>query len=173
MKKLLLTVIVFLLLISPCFAVGTFKVTGDEIIRGYAGVTHRVLTLAFVADAAAGTIPNLTLNPSGWTDGVFSGTFGTKLTGWVAYKLEIDCNHAGTEPTEDSEIYIYQHSIDLLDGNGVNAIDNTAERQIYFQSDGLPMPQPIIDSLTVTVTQQAAVTNSATGTIYLILKPSN
>ena len=175
MKKIFLTALIFLVLAMPCYGAGSYlKVTNDALNSNRATnqIINRVLTLVFVGEDGTGAVPSLTLNPTGWTDGTYSGYFTYPLLGWDLYKLEIDCNHAGTEPTEDSEIYIYQNGIDLLDGNGVNAIDNSAERQIYFQTDSLPMTQPIISSLTVTVTQQAAATASATGTIYIIMKPS-
>jgi len=171
-KKVFLAIMMLLFLAGPCFAAGSsFTVTSDVLVRNYGAgkLNFRVLTLAFTADDTDGSIPNLTLNPSGWTDGTNTGTFGVMLTGFYAYKIEIDCNHAGTEPTENSEIYIYQNGFDLLAAGGVDQIDNSVERQVFFSNGTSPQKQPIVGALTVTVTQQAVVTNSATGTIYLIL----
>ena len=79
----------------------------------------------------------------------------------------IDANHAGTEPQENSELYIYENGFDLLAGGGVDNVDNSAERQVYFNNGTDPVRQPIAGDLTVTITQQAAAVNSATGTIYI------
>jgi hypothetical protein len=126
-----------------------------------------VITIGFTADAAAGTIPDLTLNDS--ATGMLGST--ESILGWYGYMVEIDCNHAGTEPTEDSEIYIYQNGIDILGGNGVNQVDNTAEREVFFSFSSTGVTRPVFNTWTVTVTQQAAATNSATGTIRIILVP--
>jgi len=74
-------------------------------------------------------------------------------------------------PTENSEIYIYQNSFDMLGGNGVDQIDNTAEREVLFYFAGQAVTRPIFESMVVTVSQQAAATNSATGTIRIFLMP--
>jgi len=168
MKKLFLTILALLILTVPCFAVGTIAVTNDNIYDGpNGGKAFRVITIAFTADAAAGTIPNLTLNDS--TSGMIGKT--ESILGWYGYNIEIDCNHAGTEPTEDSELYIYQNGIDILGGNGVNQVDNTVEREVFFSFSSTGETRPVFDTWTVTVTQQAAATNSATGTIRIILVP--
>jgi len=158
----------FFLLVIPCFAVGTIAVSNDSIYSGPdGGKALRVITITFTADAAAGTIPDLTLNDS--TTGMIGSS--ESLLGWYGYFVEIDCNHSGTEPTEDSELYIYQNGIDILGGNGVNQVDNTAEREVFFSFSSTGVTRPVIDTWTVRVTQQAAATNSATGTIRIILAP--
>jgi hypothetical protein len=159
----------------PCFAAGSFfKVTGDEIrINKFTRqAAFRVLTLSFQADSATGAIPSLSLDATAWTDGTNTGDydFGA-ITGWYGYNVEIDCNHAGTEPTENSELYIYQNGIDILGGIGVDLVDNTSEREVFFYFASTKETRPIAYALTVTVTQQAAATNSATGTIRLYLVP--
>ena len=168
MKKLILTILALLLFVVPCFALGTITVANDSIYDGpNGGKAFRVITITFIADVAAGTIPDLTLNDS--TSGMIGKT--ESILGWYGYNVEIDCNHAGTEPTEDSELYIYQNGIDILGGNGVNQVDNTAEREVFFSFSSLGETRPVFDTWTVRITQQAAATNSATGTIRLILVP--
>jgi len=167
MKKLFSLIAFFVIigLVGVCFgANSSMTVSKDTMISSseLSRVNVRVITIIFTADDGTGVIPDLTLNVS--TAGILHDTVG-----WTAYKLEIDGNHGGTEPQENSEVYIYQNAIDLLDGNGVDKLDNTTENAVYFQTDSLPMPQPITGDLTVTVTQQAAAVASATGTLYLTL----
>uniref|UniRef100_A0A6H1ZP32 Uncharacterized protein n=1 Tax=viral metagenome TaxID=1070528 RepID=A0A6H1ZP32_9ZZZZ len=174
MKKLLLTVLSFLLLISPCFgAGGYFKVTGDDLVRNrYSDIgSHRVLKMLAIADNSTASHASLTINPTGWIDSEGnSGSFVYPTLGWRAYILYTDGNHAASEPTENTDITIKQYGVDLLDGNGTNSIDNTAERAVYFQVDGLPMPCPITDSLFLEISNNAV--NSASTTFRLLLLPS-
>lgn len=169
MKKLLfLTLCVFFILASQCFAVGTIAVTNDNIYYGPGGsVTFRVITIEFTADAAAGTIPDLEINDS--TTGMIGPT--EPIFGWYGYNVEIDCNHSGTEPSEDGELYILQNGIDTLGGNGVDQLDNTAEREVFFYFNSTKVTRPFYNTLTVRATQQAAAINSATGTIRIICVP--
>lgn len=181
MKKLILALL-FVLISVQAFAAGdTFVVTTDDIIYNSRGPVMRVLTCTFLANSADGTIADLTIYgaeansatyPRGyWTDGTSTTALRAPLTGWYLYQVEIDANHAGTEPTEDSELYILKNGFDILSGNGVNQVDNSAERMV-FASDGVSsILAPITDTIVVRVTQQAAVTNSATGTVKLILVP--
>jgi len=174
MRKFIATIsFLILIAIAPalCFAAGSyFKVTSDVIKHNplVEKVFQRVMTLTFVADDAAGTIPDLSLSDAGWTDGTYSGTFKTRLHSWYGFKVIIDGNHAGTEPTENSELYIYQYGFDLLGAGGVDQVDNSAEREVYFSDGTNKCKQPFVNTITVTVTQQAVVTNSATGTIVII-----
>lgn len=150
---------------ASAFAAGSsFTVSADKIISSEVQnrKLFRVITTAFVADSVTGAIPDLTLNAA--TTGIRS-----TLSGWYGYKIIIDGNHAGTEPTENSEVYIYENGFDLLAAGGVDQVDNTAERQVFFNNGTYNIKQPITGDLTVTVTQQAAATASATGTIYIYL----
>lgn len=165
MKRIALLVLAFFLMVGVSFGAGSsFTVSGDSVISSAVQnrPLFRVITAAFVADDAAGTVPNLTLNAS--TTGIRSA-----LTGWYAKKIIIDANHAGTEPQENSEIYVYENGFDLLGGAGVDQVDNSAEREVWFGDGTNKFTQPITGDLTVTVTQQAVVVNSATGTIYIYL----
>ena len=165
MKKILIALLLIIILPVLAWSAGSsFVVTTDKEYRS----GMRELTLTFVGDDATGAIPDLTLTASTWTDGTNSGTHSS-LLGYWGDEVQIDGNHAGIEPTENSELYIYQGGQDLLDGNGVDMVDNTAERTVYFQADGLPKRRPFNGSWTIRVTQQAAATASATGTIKIIL----
>ena len=155
---------VFVLSVSAFASGSSISVSGDSVISSKVQNRElfRVITVIFTADSVTGAIPSLTLNAS--TTGVRNTP-----TGWYGYKIIIDGNHAGTEPTENSEIYIYENGFDLLSGGGVDQVDNTAERQVFFNNGTYNIKQPITGDLTVTVTQQAAATASATGTIYIYL----
>jgi len=73
------------------------------------------------------------------------------------------------EPTEDSDLYIYQGGRDMLEGKGVDAVDNSTENTVYCMIDGAAATPPIISDLVITLTQAATATNDAIGTIKLIL----
>ncbi len=167
MKKLLIASILsflFLFPVSVFAANASTAVTDDELhINDKTGEITREITVALLADDGTGAFDDLTLNTD--TAGILY-----KMEGWSGYTIIIDGNHGGVEPQEDSEIYVYQYGMDLLDANGVNMVDNTTERTVHFAADGQPLMQPFVDTWTITVTQQAAATSSAVITLYLILK---
>lgn len=182
MKRLLLTLFLILAFAVPVFGAGdTFVVTTDNIIYDSNGPKMRVLTCTFLANSADGTIADLTIYgaeansatyPRGyWSDGTSTTALRAPLTGWFLYQVEIDANHAGTEPTENSELYILKNGYDILAGNGVDQVDNSAERMVFASDGATSIKAPITDTIVVRVTQQAGVTNSATGTVKLILVP--
>ncbi len=165
MKKLILTL--FFLFLLPAFvfaANASTTVTNDELhINDKTREVTREITIALLADDGTGLYDDLVLNTD--TAGI-----NYKMEGWSGYTIIIDGNHGGVEPSEDSEIYVYQYGMDLLDANGVNMVDNTAERNVHFAADGQPLMQPFVDTWTITTTAQAAVVNAAVVTLYLILK---
>lgn len=169
MKKLLVTLwVIAALLLLPlsAFAVGTISISGDTLIwsKSLNRPVFRVITVIFTADAANGSIPDLSLDAT--TTGLVHGS----PLGWFGYSVMIDCNHAGTEPTENSELYILVPAGgDMLGGQGVDQVDNSIERHVYFHNGTAPVKQPMADTWTVRVTQQAVATNSATGTIKIIM----
>lgn len=165
MKKLISLALLLLLLPVLAFAVGSMTVTSDIIYKNSAtGEPVRVIEIGFTADSGDGSIPDLTLNAA--TTGIQAYH---PLLGWHLFKIWIDGNHSGTEPTEDSEIYLYEGGIDLLGGNGVDQVDNSDEREVYFEVNGQPATVPVISDLTLTITQQAVATNSAAGSIKIVL----
>lgn len=166
MKRLLLTALLVLAFASQVLAAGTFTVTSDELIRSRAlnRPIMRIITTTFVGDVADGSVPDLTLSAS--TTGLVHGA----PAGWFGYSVMIDCNHAGTEPSENSELYILDAvGGDMLGGQGVDQVDNSAERHVYFHNGTAPVKQPMVGTWTVRVTQQAVAVNSATGTIKIVL----
>ncbi len=173
MRKLLIILTLILIFsVSNAFGAGSqFLVTGDSVIYSHAlnRPIARLITAAFTADNGTGAIPNLTITGTAWSDGTNTGTLRHSINGWLGYKVIIDANHGGTEPSEDSELYIYENSFDLLAGGGVDQVDNTIERQVFFNNGTYNVKQPLTAAVTITVTQQAVAVNSATGTIYIYL----
>jgi len=167
MKKLIFSMLLVLMLATSVWAVGSsMTVSSDSLIwsRALNRPVFRVITVIFTADDTTGAIPDLTLNAA--TAGLTQGS----PFGWFGYAVIIDCNHTGIEPTENSELYILNAGGgDVLGGQGVDQIDNTAERFVYFHNGSVPFKQPMVGAWTVRVTQQAVATNSATGTIQIIL----
>jgi hypothetical protein len=162
MRKLFLIVALIFALMIPgmCLGAGSsHTVSSDKVYRNAeTGDVLRVITCIFTADSANGSIPDLSITSQ-------TANINYPVIGWYLYKVRIDCNHAGTEPTENSEIYAYEGGFDLLKNAGVDQVDNSDEREVLCY----PATQPIImGTLTVTVTQQATATNSATGTYYLV-----
>jgi hypothetical protein len=170
MKKIRLSILIILfalMFVTHVWAAGSsISISGDSVIRSPVldRYVFRVITIIFTADDTNGAIPDLTLNAS--TAGLAYGS----PAGWFGYSVFIDCNHAGVEPTENSELYILNAvGGDMLGGQGVDQVDNTIERHVYFHNGTAPVKQPMIDTWTVRITQQAVATNSATGTIKIIL----
>ena len=178
MKRFILTVLLaVLVLIAPAIASAagsSVAIVSDKILAP--GL--RVIEILFTADDTDGSIPALTLNNA--TTGIVStapaGSPQARahnekhtLFGWYAYKLIIDGNHAGTEPTEDSDIIIEENGIDLLGGNGTDLVDNTDERETLFKIGSTAATQPFLDTWTITITQAAEATNSATVTAKIVM----
>jgi len=151
---------------STAFGAGAFSVASDMIYSSTSmDTTIRVVELTFLADAADGTIADFTLNGS--TTGIVHGP----LVGWYGLMVDIDCNHGGTEPKEDSDLWIFQGDFDLLGGNGVDQVDNTVEREVLFNFASINVTRPVYDDLVVRLTQATTAVNSATGNIKILFLP--
>jgi len=165
MKKL----IVLFLILFPSFvwAAGSTIVTGDDLIRSVgSNLTIRKISIRFTSDETNGDVPEITIG-EGSTTGFTHGP----LYGWFAYKVEIDadlCNETGPrcdikgpfEFPSDSDLYIYHKGVDLLAGQGVDAVDSDAEGQVYFYDNSTnlnPVRQPISSDLTIDLNQATAV----------------
>ena len=141
---------------------GTISISADNLYRNkHTGKAFRVLTVGFVADASDGSVPSLTIGDAALGPGAKE-----ILHGWNFYAMDTICNHGGTEVTEDSDVTLTQNSVDLLDGNGTDQLDNTANRRIYSAIDGQAAENPVFADLVLTISGNSV--NSATGTLYLI-----
>lgn len=136
---------------------------------------------ATLSDADAGFEPGewigatITNSTDGSSSGTITANTGTTVTVTLSGGTDHDFDNGDTyqisvEPTENSEIYIYQKGMDLLGGNGANNVDNTTENDVYTYINTVPAFLPIIDDLTVIITQQSVATNSAVVFVYLILE---
>jgi len=166
-KKILLSLMVLAILIMSLnsFGASGTTVTADSVYHNSrTGSSFRVVTIIFKADGSGGTIPDTTLN--GNTTGITQGLF----LGWQLSEVYID-GTSGVTPTENSDLYVYQNSDDLLDGNGVDMIDNTAVNSVYSGVSGSgPYSRPVNGDLTITATQAATAVNSAVGTFKLTFR---
>jgi hypothetical protein len=159
MKKIIV-VCLFVLLFSaaPSMAAeGEYSIT-DNSASGRPAVIEVVFTLtAGSPDFAAETMSTALTN---------------KVKGWVLDEVEIDGNHSGTEPTENSDFYLYRNygtnpgDIDVLGGGGVDQVDNTASRIVVPISGGIEKPIYMTSALTLVVSGNAE--NSAV--VYVRLR---
>jgi len=115
-----------------------------------------------ISNATDGSTATITANTASTVTGTLSG--GTQDDWDVG-----DTYTIAAEPTENSDLYIFQNGRDILEGNGVDKVDNTTENSVYCMVDGQPATVPIVSDLVVTVTQAATATNDAIGFIKLIL----
>ena len=175
MKKILFALILVLALLAPMFAMAagsSFVVTSDTIYTADVGgdtlETSRAIVLTFTADASNASIPALTIGTNrAWTDGTLSGALKQPLTGWLCDYIHIDGNHAGTEPTENSDITVVSGGLDMLNAAGTDQVDNTDERDVVFSIAGYAVSAPVFGDIVVTISNNEV--NSATGTITLLM----
>ena len=80
-----------------------------------------------------------------------------------------DAYTIGTEPTTNSEVYLYENGVDLLGGGGVDKLDNDGQNIVFAKPDGSNAATPAINApLTLRITHQAAATNDAIIFVRLI-----
>ncbi len=163
MKKILITLIILtLVLTGTAYAAGTCTQTRSE--QEYRGSIVRIVTISCTADASDGSVPDVTLDRC---PEVFAG--------WQLCQINTIGDNAGTEVTEDSDFYIYQKAggitkaIDMLDGNGVDALDNSANRSIHPAIGGTAACIPVINAITISTSGNSV--NSATFKYELIFTP--
>jgi len=143
----------------------------------HAGVHDGVANASVLTDTNAGFDVNqwvgytITNGTNSATATITANTAST-VTGTLSGAEDWDVGDTYTiaaEPTEDSDLWIYQGGRDILEGNGVDKVDNSTENSIYCMINSQPATPPIISDLVITVTQATAATNDAVGTIKLIL----
>jgi hypothetical protein len=177
MKRLLIVTLMVLFYTGVCFGASSiFQVTDDDMYwntgEGLNRVVSRMITMTFAAEASTGALADIVITEDTWTDGGIEGTLvHGSIEGWRLEKIYIDGNHAGGEPTEDSDIYIYMLGKDQLNGRGIDQVDNSTERALYFSTAGQPRRQDIVGAVTISVVLSLPKAWVATGTLYLILVP--
>jgi hypothetical protein len=169
MKKTtaILTTMLIMLFAGSAMAAGTVT-AADEKIFDHNGewVFYRIV-LTCTADAAAATYPDTTISSA--LSGVDESLDGMKL-----YKVFSVGNHGGTEPTNDTDLYLYikagtvAKAVDMLDGAGVDAIDNDANAVLYPAINGQAAEFIVFDDITIDIDNNAE--NSAVVYIEMIFK---
>ena len=100
----------------------------------------KVVTFSCTGDSSGGGIPDTTT-----TQIVTDQIVG-------CYLIKAQMLPGSTGPTANSDVYIKDdNGIDLLNGNGVDKLDNATDSEAYAQIDGQPALQPIISALTLDV----------------------
>jgi hypothetical protein len=146
----LLVLMLMLLMASSAWAAGTVTVAETT---GQIGkeVRQLVYTVTFGADAAspaAVALDNILTTAGDRVDSVAE---------WWLFKVSVLFGAVG--PTDNSDLYLYRAygstKIDILGGNGANAIDNAANNTFYPATSA----QPLIGSDLLVITNNAV--NSA------------
>ena len=129
---------------------GTVTVVREEIAI-LEMIARKIITLSWVADASAATVPSTTINAI---------TYG--ITGWYLYSAET--NPGATAPTANYDIVI--NDADGLDiAWGLLANRHTSNTEIAFLADSSHGYPVVRGNLTFTLTNN--LVNSATGTCIL------
>ena len=117
--------------------------------KGRSGNT-RTITFTCVGHATGGAIP----------DTVTTAPENEFLRGFSLYKAEI---YPGTPaPTANSDVYLKTSGgVDLLGGNGVDALDAATVSDIPASVDGQSATQPINQGDTLTLSVENQAVNSA------------
>jgi hypothetical protein len=130
MKKLTFVVFIMLLMASSAWAAGTVIVQTDKMSMGLSGKQEtREITylVTFGADASSPAATAL--------DSILkaNGNRSNTVSGW--WIMEISTLYGSTGPTDNTDMYIYRatgtNKIDILGGNGVNAIDNATNNTFH------------------------------------------
>lgn len=115
------------------------------------------------------TLTNTTDSSSGTITANTSTTITATLTGGENDWDTDDVGLWGVESTTNSEIYVFMDGDDILNGYGVNAVDNDANNEIPAYVGDLPAAITITNDLVIRVTQQAAATVDAIVVVQLEL----
>lgn len=134
-KAVLPTILIFLLMVAPCFAAGT--VTGA--VKRYQGISGTyevaVFTYTVTFDSSNGAPANVALDSILDSDGDDLPT----VAGWILFRVDIYPGTTG--PTDDTDFYLWsvEDKIDVLGNNGLNAIDNATYSSVYPATASQPL----------------------------------
>ena len=144
-KRLFLIIFAVLFMVSNVWAAGT-------VTQSFSWITPNMAQLVFTCtgDAALATIPD-----TDTTDG--------RIYGLYLYRVIVKNTTTQTDCTDDSDVYILDEgAVDLLNGQGVDALDKDAENYIrLYRKD------PVVGVLTLDVNSQDEA--SAVYTVTIIL----
>ena len=136
MKRLFL--ILALALLVPSFAMAAVdSMTAEEgQFQGMDGRTFRTVTIAITWATTPVALTNRTLRDIVTTAGRKLWDYG----GWWLFKVEY-LYGAASPPTDNSDLYIWstEDRLDILGGNGVNAVDNATDNVIYPATSTQPL----------------------------------
>ena len=139
MKKYLLIVLAMLLVPAFAMAATPDSMTAEE--AQFAGMTGRDFRVVTIAVTWAGTpvaLTNRTLRDIVTTAGKKLWDYGD----WWLFKVEYLYGTA-SPPTDNSDLYIWSEGaedrLDILGGNGVDAIDNATDNTIYPATSTQPL----------------------------------
>lgn len=155
MKKLLLSVFLILCLSVPATAADTITQSWSD--ATYAGHECKVVTFVFNADNPASNPSAATLTAS-YQDYLAANNFYLWLVRTIG-------NTGGTEPTTNSDVYLYEtvsrdvdgdgtaedYTFDLLGGAGVDALDNDANNEIVPLVGTVEVFRPIPEAVSLSV----------------------
>ena len=144
----------------------TYALEGQSTIIYNSDPSKRVpeiLTVLFTMTAVSGSAT--------FTSETTSTMLTNQIKGWYLDKVQIDGNHAGTEPTENSDFYLYdENGFDILGGAGVDQVDNTAEREVTPICGSVEKPQPITSALTLALSNNVVTNATCTFRLFFTAK---
>ena len=139
MKKLLTLLILLAvpLIAGSVFAAGTVTVTKD--VTRYVGSkpSVRTIVLTCVGDATNGSIPDTTLyNITGMSK---------PLPGWYLLRVRVKSLTADADVSDNADVYIKEDGTDLLNGQGVDQLDNATNNYIRLTAYDPIAENPVLD----------------------------
>ena len=147
----------------------TSSVVTDAIIRNHESdsIMSRVIEITYTDDTG-GDDPSITIGTGlDWTGQGSTGKLSSKIEGWYLHSVHI--LFGATPPAVNSDLTVKQQGVDLLNGEGTNAVDATTNSIVYpvHKSSGSPILAAVLGALVVAIANNTD--NGAIGTIKLIL----
>jgi len=147
----------------------TSSVLTDALIRNHESdrIIIRKISCTYIDDTADDDL-SLTIGTGlDWTGQGSTGKLATKIEGWFLQAVHI--KYGSTGPTDNSDLTIKIGGVDILNGEGTNAVDEAANALVYpvHKASGSPVLVPIVGAMVVAIANNAV--DDATGTIDLIL----
>ena len=140
MKRLFLILAMALLLPAFAMAAGDTMTAEEGQFQGMDGRSFRVVTISIQWQSTPVALTNRVLKDILTTSGRKLWDYGD----WWLFKVEYlydSATGAASNPTDDSDLYIWstEDRLDILGGNGVNAVDNAGDNTIYPATSTQPL----------------------------------